>query len=478
MDSSRRTRHGLLAVALYVLGTAALLYLALQIALDRHLFATALLLVGVAALIGTKAVRLLQGLVHSTSSVAARSAEALSPSDVPTRLAALLGRPMPSGERVASFMSEGALTDSQELDYRQSLLDTVSTALLVVDDDGRVSLANRAARQLAAVDVYRLEQIAAIGPTVARLLLATPVGSRQIVRLTDGRAVLAAVSRFVAPRRAPRRLISVQPISGELDAVEVKAWQDMVHVLAHEMMNSLTPIASLSESLEQMLAAGEEGELDAQPEGSNAELSGALEAIKRRSRGLMEFVERYRQFAELPAPRMESLRIADFLSGIERLMAGTLRERHIAFHCEVAPEDLTCVADHRLLEQAVINLLRNAIDAVGGSDVPAIELLGCLQDGQVVLTVADNGEGLPAGLPEQVFVPFFSTKSGGTGIGLSIARQIALAHGGRLDVGANQPGGAVFSLTVPAAGHASDLKLYTKGDASRQDCAPTSSEPT
>jgi nitrogen fixation/metabolism regulation signal transduction histidine kinase len=350
-------------------------------------------------------------------------------------------------ERAARRLSAARAERQRQIEYRQTMLDTVAAALIVVRGDGRVSLANRAAHSLAAAPVDRLEEIAAIGPSGAARLLAFSPGARQIVSLAGGRQMFVSVSQFSVPGQVPQRLISLQNIAGELDAVELKAWQDMVQVLAHEMMNSLTPISSLSESLESLLRVTDRS--DATGAGKNDEIAGALEAIKRRSRGLMDFVERYRRVAELPEPKVRAINMREFLSGMDRLMAGTLRDQHIAYGSYVAPEDLCCSGDPELLEQAVINLLRNAADAVSGVSGPRIDVSCRMIEDRVVITVADNGCGVPSDGRDQIFVPFFTTKRGGSGVGLSIARHIALAHGGQLEATDNEPRGSAFTLVLP-----------------------------
>jgi len=335
----------------------------------------------------------------------------------------------------------------RELDAARGLLDTVNAALLVIDAEGRVTWLNRAARRWVREPVERLEQIAALGRDAA-LLRAMQPGAREIARFADGEPVYVACSRFSAPGHAEQRLIAIQRITGDLDAVEVKAWTDMARVLAHEMMNSLTPIASLSESLGHLLrdATGERP-LSAQEQ----ELAAALEAIERRSVGLMNFVERYRAVAELPEPARRAIAVREFLARIEKLLSATFRERQIDFSARVVPPDLKLDADPELMEQALINLLRNAVEAVAGAAAPRVEVEIRASDAGVTVEVQDNGCGLPDEVASRVLTPFFTTKPGGSGIGLNVARHVALAHGGQLDVRHGAGGGAVFSLVLPAA---------------------------
>jgi C4-dicarboxylate-specific signal transduction histidine kinase len=256
----------------------------------------------------------------------------------------------------------------------------------------------------------------------------------------------------------------------------------MASVLAHEIMNSLTAISSLSESLSLMLQ-----------EGAGAEVAGALESIQRRSLGLLDFVERYRMIMDMPAPRMQPLRVEELLAGIEHLLGPSFKERGVLFTRSVEPPQLTCRADPRLLEQALINLLKNSVEALGGTAQPRIDVAVRQREGLLVMTVADNGRGLPelgeaesagsesarlvsakvdfarpesaraatAGVesarPELAdtatagrnSVPVFTTKAAGSGIGLHLVRKIALSHGGQLEAQRNQPRGSIFTLTLP-----------------------------
>jgi two-component system, NtrC family, nitrogen regulation sensor histidine kinase NtrY len=425
MDSKlARPNRFALAIAWRAVALAAFAYSVISLLAQTQLYATAVVLAAIATLIGLDIARLVGRVDRSVEQDFERLAAV--GSDVPVARLAGVSRASEPFERAASILNAARAERQQQLEYLQTLLDTVAAALIVVAEEGRVTLVNRAARALAPGS---MESLAALAP-----------GARAIVSLTDGRRVFVAVSQFSVPGRPPQRLISLQRIAGDLDAVELKAWQDMADVLTHEMMNSLTPIASLSESLETLLRGHAE-----------EEVAGALEAIERRSRGLMDFVGRYRAVAELPAPQTERVRMHELLRGIERLLAATFREKGIAYRSSVSPEHLACVADPQLLEQAVINLLRNGADAVADVDGPRIEVTCELRENRIVMDIADNGCGVPDARREQIFVPFFTTKTGGSGIGLSLARHVVLAHGGQLDVRANTPRGTVFTVTLPAA---------------------------
>lgn len=321
---------------------------------------------------------------------------------------------------------EGARAARQEkIDFLDSLVETSLAALLVVDDQGLVLHANRAAFDLG------------FGTGRPLGLDVGAPGGRKIVNLMGDRSALMQISVFRTPAMSGRRLVSLQTVAGDLDLVEIKAQSDLVRILAHEMMNSLTPIASLSQSL---LQRAEAGGLDAQM------LPDALEIISRRSSGLMTFVERYRRVAEVSPGAMVKVTAAEVLASLDGLVETMMTTSGVRFVCEGPRPQALIEVDVDLLEQALLNLLINARDAAAGGPDPEVRL-GCVaEDGVVSFTVSDTGAGLVE--PETAFVPFYTTKPKGSGIGLTLARQIAAAHGGRLEY-RRERDRTTFSLQLP-----------------------------
>jgi two-component system nitrogen regulation sensor histidine kinase NtrY len=425
---------GLRAIAISVLAFGVLL------AGERRLWATALVLGGLLALVVLDLARSTRSADRTLAQfIDGLMAEGYERPTIPTGLSELGVAIKAALDRLATTRAER----QQRADFMEALADTVAASLLVMDDQGGVTAVNRAARVSLGAGAGPIAAIPTLGAETARRLRELPVGAREIVRLADQRAMLAQVSGFTVGTGS-RRLIALQSISGDLDAVEVKAWQDLVRVLAHEMMNSLTPICSLSESIAARLA---------EPDGAEtrAEIGEAAEVISRRGRGLMHFVERYRRLTDAPAAVKSRTPAAELVRNLDRLAAAMIGEAPIAYSSAVHPSWLTIDADPDLLEQAMINLLKNAVDAVRGRPAAQVRLTCTLEEDQVALTVIDNGPGLPLADPEGVFVPFFTTKEGGSGIGLTLARQIALGHGGRLEHRAATPQGAVFQLLLPQA---------------------------
>jgi two-component system nitrogen regulation sensor histidine kinase NtrY len=424
------------AVMLRAMLMAVLIVALLYLLVDTRFYATAM----VVALCGALVVVDLIAVAARAERAATRFLDALSAGalEVPLQQSAVSGLLRSAYEHLLVRLHSDRRVQLQQSEYMQTLLDTVPAGLVVVDDTGALTLANRAAHRLLGEPAPRLSDLPMLGGPAAQQLTALAPGAHQIVQLAGGRQLLASAAQFSTPDGFSRRLISLQRLAGDLDAVQLKAWDDMTRVLAHEMMNSLTPIASLSESLDALMRRG----------GSTEEVTDALETIARRSKGLMRFVERYRRLADLPAPQLQSISLGKLLEGVERLVAPALREQGIAFESTITPPDLTISGDPDLLEQALINLLRNAADACGNEPQPQVGFNCGVEHGHCFIDVIDNGPGLSRADREQIFVPFFTTKRGGSGVGLSLARRIAVSHGGQVTLRSNVPCGSIFRLSL------------------------------
>ena len=306
--------------------------------------------------------------------------------------------------------------------------------LLALAEDGRITLLNRAARRFFdGVELVRLDQAEALSHDFAAALAAPP-GRRMVhVALPGGVArVLVATSQTVAGGKA-QAIASLLSIEGELAQSELRAWSDLVRVLAHEMMNSLTPVASLAGTAESLVAELR-AELPAATAPALDELAEAMAAIARRSAGLMRFVDGYRRFAEPPQPMRRSVGLDEAFGRVRALMQAAPAGAGIELVLAIEPPGLAVEADPDLLDQALINLGKNAFEAVAGGASPRVVLAAALDArGRVAVTVEDNGPGLPPAEAERIFVPFFTTKPSGSGIGLSIVRQIMVAHGGSVE---------------------------------------------
>ena len=325
-----------------------------------------------------------------------------------------------------------------------AIVEHAPVPLLSLEANGHVQLLNRAARRLfEGVGLTRRDELSALAPELDAALSA-PL-DRRLLRLNlprgPQRCLVSAASSTTAARSST--ILSLQNIEGELEASELRAWEDLVRVLAHEIMNSLTPVASLAQTAALLVAdLGAQG--GAAPE--LAELDEAVDAIHRRSAGLMRFVDGYRRFAEPPAPLQRPVPLVELFERAKRLEGTALAAAGVAIETRVEPANLVVQADPDLLDQALVNLIKNAIEAVEPCAEKRITLTAGLDpQGRVVLSIADTGPGLAPDLAEQIFVPFFTTKPKGSGIGLPMVRQIMAAHGGTIEAVAGE-NGAQFRL--------------------------------
>lgn len=323
----------------------------------------------------------------------------------------------------------------EQAHYLQTVVRHVGVALLAYRDDGAIALCNEAATRLLGLQRPRhLAALEARHPALVTALQEARAGGRALVEVERDDQPLTLVihtTRFHIGG-AFFTLASLQDIRPELEEKEIEAWQQLTRVLTHEIMNSVTPIASLAATASDLLRdSNGDGAAPASTDG----VAEALRVIERRCDGLIHFVEAYRSLARLPKPQFRIVKAGDLLGDIHALLRATGTERGVDLRLTVEPPDLELVADPELLEQALVNVVLNAIQAVEGRPGARVRLRARSGPfGRPVVEVTDNGPGLLPEVREAVFVPFFTTKPGGSGIGLSLARQIVRLHGGTLTV--------------------------------------------
>jgi len=334
--------------------------------------------------------------------------------------------------------------ENAETRFLSAIVDDEPSALLTIDRDGRVEMLNKAARQLfARQPLHRVEDFEALGPELVAAAQLPP-GTRKITRLTLEGAPQKAIfaSAQVARLDNPVTVLSILPVQSELGALEVAAQVDLVRVLTHEIMNSLTPVTSLARSGADLVAAAE-GPADL------AEARVATETVARRAEGILQFVQSYREFAQTPEVHRRTFKAHPWGEELLRLALANAGERKVDARLEVEPETLNLTADPELLAQSVLNLLRNAVRVTADVAQPIV-VLGIARNrhGQFLIEVRDNGPGIPEDKREDIFLPFYTTHKGGSGVGLSFARQVALAHGGSISASDAGEGGATLRLVV------------------------------
>jgi two-component system, NtrC family, nitrogen regulation sensor histidine kinase NtrY len=332
--------------------------------------------------------------------------------------------------------------------FYEAVLDDAPTALLTVDAHGKVELTNKAARRLLVRHSgVRAEDFAVYGDTFAQALGGGAVGRPRLVPLvTEGLPQTVMISAAIVQRLGGLvRVVAVQPIQGELNAVEIAAQSDLIRVLTHEIMNSITPVTSLAHSAAGLMANVDRGE-----DRDIADARAAVETLARRADGVMGFVESYRQISRAPELKQRNFSVLPWAQELERVFRAAPAAEGVAFLLAVDPPALSMEADPDLLCQVLINLLKNGAEAASGhSDRPEVALnIQLLASGEVRIDVSDNGPGVPESLRQDVFLPFFTTKAKGTGVGLSLARQVVLAHRGSIAAAHAPGGGGLFRIVI------------------------------
>lgn len=333
--------------------------------------------------------------------------------------------------------------ESAQTRYFSAIVDDAPSALLALDSDGKVELLNKASRQLfARRHLHRIEDLDALGPELGAAIRLPP-GTRKITRMVlDGvpqKAIFASAQ--VARLDRPVIVLSILPVQSELGALEVAAQADLVRVLTHEIMNSLTPITSLARTGAELVAeASKRG-------GDFSDARTATETVARRAEGILRFVESYREFAQSPDVHRRRFKAKPWAEEIMRLALEHASDRTVETRLEVDPETLSLNADPELLAQAVLNLLRNSMRATADLERAIVTLsLAREANARICLEVRDNGPGIAEDQREDIFLPFYTTHKGGSGVGLSFARQVALAHGGSICALDAAEGGANIRL--------------------------------
>jgi nitrogen fixation/metabolism regulation signal transduction histidine kinase len=330
--------------------------------------------------------------------------------------------------------------------YLQTIVEHVEVGLLAYSQrTGEVLLMNQALqRMLRRPYVQHINGFRYLGEPFAGTLTDLAAGERALIKLRRGNDLLQLSVRAAEFKlnHEPFRLLSCQNIRSELEARDLEAWQQLIRILTHEIMNSVTPVVSLTGTLKGLFE--DEQALD-DPE-TLLDARAGLSAIQNRSLGLIRFTEAYQDLMHIPEPQLEAVLVDDLLGRVHTLYRQQLRQQGIALRVE-ADEMPPIQADPQLIEQVLINLLKNAAEALAGHPDPQICLRAFTADGRSYLQVHDNGPGIPESVMERLFVPFFTTKQGGSGIGLSLSRQIMQRHRGEISVFSTPEEGTTFTLT-------------------------------
>jgi nitrogen fixation/metabolism regulation signal transduction histidine kinase len=339
----------------------------------------------------------------------------------------------------------------QQAIYNQTLVQHIPIPFFIVNVDGRLEILNNATRRAFNVpDITNTGELANFGAGFQRDVLQIQPGEAILTTIdlagTDEYFLMTATQ--LTTRGKLQKLVSLQNIQSELDATELATWQNLLRVTSHEILNSLAPVSSCAQTAKALVTEIMEGDIKDQGlQEDMRDIHASLDTVLRRSEGLARFIKSYRQLSRMPPPKKTKIGISKYFQHVEALVQGELARKDIEIAFTYDPPSLSVLADEDMLDQMLINLIRNAADEHHRSNGLNIWVNGYTDSKQrTVLEVKDNGPGIAQEVAEKIFVPFFTTKDQGSGIGLALIRYMMLSHGGTVTYAPNEQGGSSFRL--------------------------------
>lgn len=334
--------------------------------------------------------------------------------------------------RVAHILYNVKSETAQQEKYYELILDCINTGILVLNDAGAVYQKNSEALRLLGLNVFtHVSQLDRVDSRLTAILSNCRAGEKLQVPFSNERGTVNLSVRVsdIVVRKEHLRILALNDINSELDEKEIDSWIRLTRVLTHEIMNAVTPITSLSDTL---LGLTEE-------EASKEEIKNGLQTISSTGKGLLAFVESYRKFTRIPTPEPSLFYVKSFIERMVELARHQNPDTDVIFHTDITPNDLILYADENLISQVVINLLKNAIQAIESDNNTDKEGRICIraycnEAEAILIEVSNNGPAIPGDIAEHIFIPFFTTKEGGSGVGLSISRQIMRLSGGNISL--------------------------------------------
>lgn len=335
--------------------------------------------------------------------------------------------------KMKNIIQKTRIEAQQKERFYEVILENIHSGIVILNSKGYVEQTNVSALKLLGLGVFtHIRQLDRVDPALTALFEIIKPGDNKTFALTMERGTVQLsikVSGLLLDKEVVR-LVVLHDINNEMDEKEIESWIKLIRVLSHEIMNSIAPITSLSDTL---LTLYEDESVEDSRIRMNA-ING-LHVISETSKGLVAFVESYRKFTRIPTPERELFNISEFIQRIVILCSAEDNFNSVKIDMSQVPDDLKVYADSNLLGQVMINIVKNAIQALTGRSGAQIEIqVYKTEEDRTVFIIKDNGPGIPEELVKQIFVPFFTTKEQGSGIGLSIARQIMRAHGGSIRV--------------------------------------------
>jgi len=350
---------------------------------------------------------------------------------------------------IAQSYSQVKIEKESEHYYFLNTIKHVGVGLLSFDEKGNIELINEAAERLLRMNnVKSISQFKKVTENFDRILFDLPTGKAQLIKIKRKDEILQlslnATSFIIKDHKV--KLVSLQDIRSEIQQEEIEIWQKLIRVLTHEIMNSAGPITSLSSTLSQTFHE-ELNQDNSIGESVKKQFLIGLQAIEKRSRGLAKFVETYRSLTKIPKPVFAEIELQGLFDQIKLLMKDEITQVNAAIDIKLQPEILSITADEKLISQVLINIIRNAIQAFDSKENNLVKINAFqTTNDQTLIEIHDNGRGISEEVLEKIFIPFFTTRENGEGIGLSLSRQIMILHGGSINIKSNPETGTIVEL--------------------------------
>ena len=349
--------------------------------------------------------------------------------------------------RIKDILQNTRLEIQQREQFYELIINSVSSGIVALDERGFVTQNNQVALKLLGLEIFtHVNQLERVSPALKLLVTEIRPGESRRVTFTNERGsvqLLVSASRILL-RDKPITLLVMNDIENELDEKEIDSWVRLIRVLSHEIMNSIAPVTSLSDTLLSM-----HSDPEITPDDLKRNTENGLKVISETGKGLISFVESYRKFTRIPRPERELINLNEFIQRAVILSSTEPNFPEVTIDICIEPEDLKVFADPNLMGQVLLNLMKNAFYALRGrEDAHIILSAEHGPTGKVLIRVRDNGPGIPPEIMNEIFVPFFTTKEEGSGIGLSVSRQIMRMHGGNLKSSSIEGKETIFTIII------------------------------
>ncbi|MFB6341681.1 PAS domain-containing sensor histidine kinase [Saccharicrinis sp. FJH62] len=336
--------------------------------------------------------------------------------------------------------------------YFSEILQNIATGVMVINERGFITEVNTAILELLGLQTLtHMSQLSRVDPKFKSEIDQLDNHQKQVLTLNgknDKTQVIARCS-VINLKHENIKLITIQDIRGELERKEIDSWVKLIRVLSHEIMNTLAPVTSIAQTLKGIWKEKIKTDASFSKDDDIESTIGGLDVIGERGEALIRFVQSYRILTKAPQPKLAPVEINSFSDRIKILISPLKEDFKGEIRYNTQHEEFTFIADEQMVVQVVINLVKNAIEALGSIPDPVIEIACEKANNAIEISVSDNGDGIPEDILDEIFIPFFTTKENGSGIGLSLSRQIMRLHGGTLKVSSSPETGTRFTMVIP-----------------------------